>query len=62
MPAFKNEDAVGYATVTGAFGAFGYWMSGIVDNQNAMIEQKKEQLLQNRARAKELAAAAAAAE
>ncbi|CAO3641254.1 unnamed protein product [Cunninghamella blakesleeana] len=40
---------------TGVFGSVGYYVYNLQEQQNATMEQKKELLLKNRARAEEIA-------
>ncbi|KAJ8662845.1 hypothetical protein O0I10_001021 [Lichtheimia ornata] len=44
------------------FGGVGYFMNGVLERQNALIEGKKDILLQHRARAEEIAAKQQAAQ
>ncbi|CAO3648131.1 hypothetical protein BJ944DRAFT_158424 [Cunninghamella echinulata] len=52
-PLFSNPS--GHAIAAGVFGAVGYYVHNLQERQNSLMEQKKELLLKNRARAEEIA-------
>jgi hypothetical protein len=65
MRPFFNKGSLWVYPLYAAGGAsFGYWLQGVDDNQTALLNERKEALLEKRARkaARDAAAAAAAAE
>ncbi|KAI8379612.1 uncharacterized protein BYT42DRAFT_569402 [Radiomyces spectabilis] len=52
-PLFSNPS--GHAIAAAVFGGFGYYVHGLQQRQEDLIESKKEVLLKNRARAEEIA-------
>jgi hypothetical protein len=62
MRPFFNRKALWAYPVFGGVGAsFGYWMQSVDERQTKMLQERKEAILEKRARRAERAASAAAA-
>jgi hypothetical protein len=61
MRPFFNRQSLWAYPVFGAVGAsFGYWLEGVDQRQTAMLQERKEAILEKRARRAQREAAAAA--
>ncbi|GAB1314294.1 NADH2 dehydrogenase subunit 14K [Madurella fahalii] len=61
MRPFFNKSSLWAYPVFGAVGAsFGYWLQGVDERQTAMLQERKQAILEKRARRAEREAAAAA--
>lgn len=60
-PLFNKESLWVYPVYAGIGGSFGYWLMGVEHRQFKMLADRRDQLLEKRARRKEREEAAAAA-
>jgi hypothetical protein len=49
-PAFARETAWGYPVFATITGSFGYWLNGVGQRQSAMLEMRRQSLLEKRKR------------
>jgi hypothetical protein len=60
-PLFNKESLWVYPVYASIGGSFGYWLMGVEQRQYKMLSDRRDALLEKRARRKEREAAAAAA-
>jgi hypothetical protein len=56
-PFFNKEGLWAYPVFTGAGASFGYWLTGVDNRQRAILAQRKQSILEKRARRAERLAA-----